>query len=100
MSCALRPIQERLREALAEAADVPFSRTLNILSGWFDEHVPPQSWLWRDEVDDDPERLRDLQDVVLRPRALTPLEKIAMLSHTVLNSTFCVLQAPPDREGG
>jgi len=93
-----RPIQLRLREALGEAEPVPLVQTLNTLVHWFDDHIEQRGWSWRDEIDDDPDRSRDLQEATIRPRELTPIERVAMLSHTLLNSTFCVLQLPPNRE--
>ena len=86
------PIQEQLREMLPGPDDPPLHHTLRRLLSWFEEHGPPQNWSFLDEVDDDPERREDLRSLAgIRPEA-TPLERVAMLAHTMLNSTFCVVQ--------
>jgi hypothetical protein len=92
-----RPIQVQLQEALHEADREPFEATVARLSHWFDEHVPREQFSWQAEIDDDPERRADIREIAGAPREVTPLEKVAMLSQTVLNSTFCVLQERPRR---
>jgi hypothetical protein len=92
-----RPIQERLQEALSEAHRVPFKETLNTLSHWFDEQVPRQALLWQETIAQDLGRREELPALWDHARELTSLEKVTMLAHTVLNSTFCVLQRRPEQ---
>ncbi|MGH2507993.1 MAG: hypothetical protein ACRDHZ_11405 [Ktedonobacteraceae bacterium] len=47
--------------------------------------------------DDDPERRADVREITGAKLDRSPLEKVAMLSQTVLNSTFCVLQEQETR---
>jgi hypothetical protein len=88
-----RSIQERLQEALAKTEQMPFKQTITALAQWLDEQVTQLEWIWQDEIDDDPERTRDLETAKQFPREITPLEKVTILSQTILNSTFCVLQS-------
>jgi hypothetical protein len=86
------PIIEQLRELVPRPNDAPLKETIGILLSWFDEHTPQQAWSFIDDVDDDPERREDVERLSgIRPEA-TPLERVAILSHTMLNSTFCVVQ--------
>jgi len=89
-----RAIQDQLRELIPEPNQPPMKETLRGLLGWFEEHMPHQEGFLIDEVDDDPERQEDVRAITGIPREATPLERVTMLSHTMLNSTFCVVQAP------
>jgi hypothetical protein len=87
------PIEDRLRKALDRAEQVPLRETMQHLAQWFDERVAFQQEVFQ-EFEEEVEGGQESAP----PLEMTPVEKIAMLSNTVLNSTFCVLQAPPERE--
>jgi hypothetical protein len=90
-----RPIQERLAADLEWAKEVPLGETINTLVRWLEEKARHEQGDWKELIATDPETYRELQSALDHARDLTPIEKITMLSNSVLNSTFCVLQARP-----
>jgi hypothetical protein len=87
-----RPIQERLAADLAHADEVPLRETLATPARWLEEQAPREQTDFRELLTADPEAYEDLRLAVDQGRELTPIEKVAMLSSTVLNTTFCILQ--------
>jgi hypothetical protein len=92
-----RPLQEQLHELLPGPNDLPVEVTIRHLLPWFEEHAPQHEWNIFDDVDDDPERREELRALADIRSEATPLERVAMLSHTVLNSTFCIVQPRESR---
>lgn len=87
-----RPIEVQLQEALRKVDRVPLKLTLERLAAWFDERVTARELLLQAELDDDPERREDIRKLAGARWDVTPIEKIVMLSQTVQNCAFCIVQ--------
>jgi hypothetical protein len=72
-----RPILSRLLEDLRRAETAPLGNQLTKLSRYLTEVAGPNGRLFPDEHPETPQAV---------------LAQVALLSHTLLNSTFCVLQ--------
>lgn len=78
-----RPILDRLLEDLKRAEEVPLRETLTNLASWLTHAAGVDGRLEREDV------------AAQGPEAA--LARVALLSHTVLNSTLCILQPRSER---
>jgi hypothetical protein len=76
-----RPLLTRLHEDLERSERTPLRETITKLSAWLTEAAGPDTTRGASEE--------------LQPHSEIALSRVALLSHAVLNSMFCILQPRP-----